>query len=371
MKNKSQREARRIRKIERLLKAARVDPYKTVVDKRFWIFDFLAAFIEWCDAQAFEEPQKAVERSFVALELAKRVADNHGLVRATALHGSAYRMQGKQRETETIFSEAEALAVEAKCPCCHGEVLRRRAVHLQHRRQFSESLLLLETALDKFSLDTACDPYAIGKAEVNRGVSLKYLNRAEEAMDSQYRALRLLDHRSPERFHLAALTNIAFILVDSDMASIQRAEYFIQQFRGKLKGVKNFTVVRVKLRWIHGLVCARLGERKRALQMLRKVKKSLIKLRQDNDAIAISADISALYCDTSKYHLISEVIRDSLSKLGSAVGDQVEALLTDVQKAAQRETAETRELILALRQKVNASIPCILVQEMPRNFASP
>ncbi len=74
--------------------------------------------------------------------------------------------------------------------------------------------------------------------------------------------------------------------------------------------------------------------------MLHKVRKRLLAMLQDADLLAISADIGALYCQTQKFHHLTQLIRESLAVLGDAGGHK--ALLERILNAASRELDETQ-----------------------------
>ena len=326
------------------------------------------AYSDACNNIFFEDPERATEFAVVAIELAKRInpKNQHLECRAIGLRSTAYRIEKMTKEA--VRELGRGLEIADGCSCCRGSLLRRYGVLLQYSGEFSESLQRLDESVACFQEYN--DLEAIGRVEVNRGVSLKYLNRDSEALESQRKGLALLSWNSPQIFHLAALTNISFILAESEDDALARfAKTHISEFRTQLRGVGGFTRVRVNVSWIDGLLHARLGERKAALQMLRKARLALIRQRRDQDALAITADIASLYCDTFRYHLIVQIIHDTLERFRDFHGSR--DLLEKVFFSAKREAVETAGHLEAFRQSIDAQVPNFLKRTTEAVFAAP
>lgn len=205
---------------------------------------------------------------------------------------------------------------------------------------------------------------------MSKGISLCLTGQLDEALEAERRALRLLSVETPRIYYLGALTNIAGILAYGTDEHCRLALLYLERFGEQLQGVANVRAVRVRLSWTKGLILARLGERHRAFQILRKARAALLRMRQDIEYIAISADIARLYCDTEKYHLIAGIIGDCLTRLDNVLGTR--KLLKQVLYFAERHLIETREATVALRDAIESSIPCLLDPKAPSEvFSSP
>ncbi len=337
-----------------LIKKAERNLYRVVEDPQFWTPEFCRTFFDWCDTQALEVADGLLIRGELALELAKKTDDRHVIAKAHGVKASAYRMlsfyEHCEAELSIAFRHAES------CPCCLGELNRRQGILSIHQRRFNESIPFFDSSVEH-CLEIE-DNDGVGRTLVSRGVALWRLNRIDEALHDEHRALPLLSPQTPIIYHLGVLTNITACLATGSEEHFSRASDYCIEFRNYLAGLNGLTSFRVRLSWTHGLVLARLGERKRGLQMLRKARKALIHARQDSEVVAITADISKLYCDTRKYRFIAEMMRELLAKLGDV--SNTRPLLKKTLYMAERELAETSDYVIELRAAVCSSIPCLL-----------
>ena len=347
--------------IRQLIKKAERNLHRIIEDREFWTPEFCRAFFDWCDQQAYDCPDAVIRRGDLALELAKKTNDKHALSRAHGVMASAYRMRSLYDLGEDEITRAFRIA--GSCSCCLADAYRRQGILRMFQHEFEVSITLYDQAAAHYkAID---DEDGVGRTLVSKGISLWKLDRTEEAIEQQRAALRLLAPDTPEVYHLAALTNIGYFLAKGSDEYLVSAEKYCVEFRVYMAGREGFTSVLVRLRWTHGLILARLGERKRGLQMLRKARKALMRARQDEEVIAITADITGLYCDTDKYHLIVDLVTDTLTKLGDAL--ETRPLLEMIQSKAERELAETRLYIAKLREAVKVSVPSLLAVETSRD----
>ncbi len=339
--------------IERLLRKAARNLYRVVEDPEFWTPAFCLAFFEWCDEQAYEAPDSVLIRGQLSLELAGKTGDAHSMAKAHAVMASAYRKESVPSRCEAEIKTALRLAGD--CPCCLSEVYRRLGGMLLFQRRFGRAKDCLDKAIAHYR--ERSDEDGIGRALVSRGVAWWKLGDIDAALEDERRALELLAPDTPEFYYLAALTNSAAFLATGEDEHFAQAEPFLNELRARLIGLRGITAVRICLSWIHGLVLARLGERKRALQMLRKARARLLRRRQDAEVVAITADIATLYCDTARFRYIVDLTRDCLSRLGDVSGTR--PLLEKVLQAAERELDDTRRRLAELRDAVGVSMPTL------------
>ncbi len=337
-----------------LLKKAERNLHRILEDREFWTPEFCRAFFDWCDQQAYDYPDAVIRRGDLALELAEKTGDVHSQSRAHGVMASAYRMKSLYDLGEEEI--AHAFSAAGSCSCCLADAYRRQGILRMYQHEFEVSLTLYDKAISHYN--AIDDNDGVGRTLVSRGISLWKLDRAEEATEQQRVALCLLAPDTPEVYHLAALTNIGIFLAREGKEHLVAAEKYCAEFRQYMAGREGFSSVVVRLRWTHGLILTRLGERKRGLQMLRKARKALMRARQDEEVIAITADITRLYCDTNKYHLIVDLMSDTLAKLGDALGTR--PLLETIRAKAGRELAETRLYIAKLRESVTVAVPSLL-----------
>ncbi|MCP3995579.1 MAG: tetratricopeptide repeat protein [bacterium] len=351
---------------KKLLKRARRNLYRVIEDPQFWTVAFCRSFFDWCDEQAYEFPDSAMRYGDLAVELAKKTGDRHALARAHGVMAIAYRLVSLFDRAEAEFDQAFKLA--GTCSCCLSDIYRRKGSLRMYQKQFATSIELYNQAIEHYrAID---DEDGIGRTLVSRGISLCLTNRIDEALEDERTALTLLSLETPSIYHLGALTNIAGILAYGTDEHCRLALSYLEMFEGQLAGVPGATAVRVRLSWAKGLILARLGERKRGLQMLRKARAALFRNRHDVEFIAISADIARLYCDTEKYHLIVGIVRDCLQRLDDVLGTR--KLLKKVLYYSERHLIETRDAAISLRSAIEAPIPCLLEVKTPSEaFSAP
>ncbi len=337
---------------ERLVKKAAKNLYRVLEDPEFWTPEFCRTFFDWYDVEAHENPNSALVRGQLALELAGKTGDIHTMAKGHGLMATAYRRDAIARAGGEIQA---ALKLAGSCPCCLSDIYRRLGGILLHQQNFVEAKDCLDKAIAAYR--ELGDEDGIGRTLVSRGVAWWKLGEIDAALSDERRALHLLVPPTPELFYLAALTNQAAFLATGEQRHFVQAEPFLSGVRGQLAGIRGITAVRIVLSWIHGLVLARLGDRQRALQMLRNTRSRLLRRRQDAEVVAITADISNLYCDTRKYRSIVDLVSDSLSRLGDVSGTRV--LLKNVLAAAERELDETRRRLAEVRNAVAVSVPTL------------
>ena len=242
----------------------------------------------WCSEQVFTSPDTALLHCQLALDIARKTGDTHTLARAHAITASAYRLLALfprcEKEIQTAFKHAKS------CSCCLAVVNRCLGNLRLYQKRFELAIKLFNEAIVHCQKHE--DEDGVGRTLICRGVAWWRLGKIDAALEDERRAITLLSPDTPEFFYLAALTNTCAFLATGEDRHFVNAESFLDQFHRFLAGRSNVTAVRVRLSWTRGLVLARLGQRKRALQMLRKARKRFLNTRQDAEAVAITADIS-------------------------------------------------------------------------------
>ncbi len=339
---------------QRLVRKAARTPWRVIEEREFWTPEFCRAFCEWCGEQAYEDPNTALMRAQIAMQLAIRTGDRHSLAKAHCVMAASFRMVSVLNRSEEELKKALKLA--GSCPCCLADVYRCMGGIRLFQLRLDDAMACAENAINHYR--TLGNEDGVGRTLIWRGVVHCLQGKTDAALEDEKRALRLLSpSTTPPFYYASALTNIAAILAKGEERHFEHASGYLETFRSQLSGIKGFTAVRLRLSWTHGLILGRLGERKRALQMLRKARTRLLNTRQDAEVLAITADIGRLYCETDKFHNLADLIRDSLVTLGDACGTR--SLLQNVLHAAERELAETREHVTRLRAAVAVSVPSL------------
>ncbi len=351
--------------LKRMLTSAKKNPRRITYDEKFWNREFLDHFMDWCGAESTFRPGLAVHRASLAFRAARALGDKHSKCRALALLGTAHRLQGNHQEAEKLFAHAEN--GENRCICCLGDIYRRRGCLRLSQNEtnsaidcFNKGIVLCKANLDWDG---------VGRILITRGQANNQAGNLKQAVADERDALKLLSIDTPQVFHLAAVTNMGCALVYGADEHFLEAATAFSSFENKLQGVSGFTEIRQNLRWLDGLVLARLNHRRRALPKLRTVRKSLIGAQLVDDAVAITADISALYGETKRYQNIVDMTTECLSEL--RVGGDTRKNLEDLLLFARRETSRVFQYIVKIRSGLDVPIPFIFEPICPPIYLTP
>lgn len=343
------------RRLKLLLTLAAQNPHRVAVEKRFWNIEFCTRFIDWCIDQAFDLPETAMEMATVALHAANQTHNRHAVARALALKSSAYRLESNIPLAKKLMQKARDQA--GSCPCCLFEINRRGGILAEEAGHTHQALQLLDSAVTY--AQRLQDSDAVGRILVSRGISHNKLGNFEQALADENKALQLLSTSSPKVFHLAAMINMGWILVGSNDATFARASSYLSSFENRLVGKRVPSIVRHKLKWLDGLILARLGDRKRALEKLRNVRSALIRSRHDADAIALTADIVQIYLQTSSFRSIANIVRHSIVTVGDIANTR--PILERLASYANREIAESsQECVGRIRDLLQVNMPSFI-----------
>ena len=343
------------RRLKLLLTLASQNPHRVAVEKRFWRADSCAQFVDWCADRAFESPVIASELATIALHGANETGNKHAIARALAFRGSAYRIESNYRLARQNLRLAREQA--NLCPCCLCDIDRQRGIFAEETGRSQQAIKLYNGAIACAYQAKNLD--AVGRALVSRGISHHKLGSFDQALDDERHALQLLSTSSPKVFHLAAMINLGWILVDGTDDHFPQAESYLAAFEKRLVGQRVPSMVRHKLKWLNGLILARMGERKRALEKLRNVRMALIRSRQDADAVALTGDIVQIYLQTSSFRSIASIVRDSILTIGNVA--ETRPILETLVGFAHREIGDgALDCVVRIRAALNVNMPSFI-----------
>lgn len=289
------------REIRILLTKSLKDPYYVFSNKDCHTPAFCVSFIEQCNDVVFDTPQAALELAFIARRLAQETRDNHLIAKSVAMVGSGYRAEGVFARADHFINSAEELA--SGCRCCLAEIYRRKGVNFFHQNKLSEMYRVLTKAAGY--CDTLGDTDGVGRILIHRGTGLWLQGQTDEALQDERKGLELFTRdKTPSRYYLAGMVNIATFLAhpkegldkEFEIQRCEEAQRQLSMIRQELKGGKRqHEVVRVILRWIEGLICAKQEERRKAFRLLISARKGLERLGLRSEYLAVSADLAKLY----------------------------------------------------------------------------
>lgn len=280
------------REVKILLTKAEKDPYYVLTNADCYKVQFCVQFFALCNEVMFDTPRKALEQSFIARRLARETRDPHLMAKAVSMVGAGYRIESLH--TRAAACTAEAIELASGCPCCLSEIHRREGLNLMHERRFRESYEVWSKSIRYYEqLD---DTDGVGSVLVLRGAALERMGRYKEALDDERNGLDLFSDQTPSRWYIAGMVNMAAVLINYNDQYFQ-ALTCLEKVRGAIKGQGGkYERVRVILRWIEGLIFAKIGRRRDAFKRLFSARNGIERLGLHSEYyIAISADIAKLY----------------------------------------------------------------------------
>ena len=299
------------REIKILLTKAEKDPYYVLTNVDCYQAQFCARFFALCNEVMFDSPGRALEQSFIARRLAKETRNSHLIAKAISMLGAGYRIESLY--TKAAACIAEALELAAGCVCCLAEIHRREGLNLLHERKFNECYKVWSQSIRYYQQlnDTA----GVASVLILRGAVLDAMGRYREALEDEQNGLALFSSNAPSRYYIAGMVNMAAILVNFQ-ENYAEALACLQHVRHAIKGQKlKHERVRVTLRWIEGLILAKMGQRRRAFKRLLSAQNGLERLGLHSEYIALAADISKLYLTDTPRSNDDQVIEIALQCL--------------------------------------------------------
>jgi tetratricopeptide (TPR) repeat protein len=212
---------------------------------------------EWLEAL---DPHNRPEEAVVNLAAHIHEVEPAHLPRALALWSSALRILFELEAAAFLNLRALRLARAAGDDAAVADLLQRRAHIMADAGDHGRALALAEQAGGIF--DRLGDRAGRGRAAVDQGMFLHYLERSREAIVVTERARKLLPESLP-RNHFAALVGIGLCHMK------------LQDFQKALDAVEAASRLPVgrwdqgKLEWLKGSICYKLGIQGEAEQHLR------------------------------------------------------------------------------------------------------
>ncbi len=340
------------REIKILLTKAEKDPYYVLTNTDCYRAQFCEHFFALCNEVMFDAPHRALEQSFIARRLAKETRDPHLITKAVSMVGAGYRIESLHPKAAACTADAVELA--SGCPCCLSEIHRREGLNLMHELRFRESHEVWSKSMQYY--ERLNDTDGVGSVLVLRGAALERMGRYEEALDDERNGLDLFTNQTPSRWYIAGMVNMAAVLVNYK-DQYNQALACLEKVRGAIKGQDGkYDRVRVILRWIEGLIFAKIGRRRDAFKRLFSARNGIERLGIHSEYyLAISADIAKLYKTGTPRSNDDQVIEIATQCLGEThTTDEEEKLLQKLRFDPQVATIEK------LREASQCRVPTLL-----------
>ena len=236
-------------RLKRMLAQAAKDPSVVLDDRRFLKPYACEAYFEICDDKALREPEASMEYASTAVRLAERIGDRHLMNLAQGVLVHAHIASKKWLEAEEILAAYQEHAMGC-CEVCQSEFFRRRGDLLVETRRSSKALKDLLRSIEH--LGPGLDADRDARIRFVRGIAYHFDEDPDRALDDAGQALLELSLDSPRGYFMDALAFISCFLVKAEPEHFEKAKDFLDRFRERIKGVKDWTDVRERLIWVEG-----------------------------------------------------------------------------------------------------------------------
>ncbi len=307
-----------------------------------------------CEAliqRAFEvgpsDAEEAVTRAESAVALAERVLVakgdepvNRDLVgRAWAVLGNARRIGGDMTGAdEALVRALEELERGSGDPLEQSWVEGFLGSLRSDQRRFGEAVSHFNRAMR--CARAAGDDHLVGRALLEKAVTLGESGQPEREIEDLREALRLLDGDREPRLQLVAQHNLTWALkecgrLDEALASLQEI-LPLHARSGKAMDL-------LQLRWLEGKLAQAQGELGRAEAAFHEVIDGFLERQLPFDVALASLDLAAVYCEQGRIAKMKRLAAESLPVF-HALGIHREALaaLALFERAAERERVSLR-----------------------------
>lgn len=369
---------------QRLLSAVDKDPRRVLDDRRCLKPDFCLQYFDLCDARALECDRRALEKPDLVLQyaetgvlLAKKIGNCHLVHRSldTLIHA---HIAVEQPAAALALLEELRVPAERCCSSCHAGWLRRYGDYLNEIREGAHADEFLSRSLAKIdNLDLA------ERTRFVRGISHHYRGARDLALEDEASVLEHLPLTAPRGYFLDAIAILAVLLKGAEPHHDEWALAVLTRFEARLTGVKYWTSVHTRVRWVVGQLLARLGDVRGALDRLDSVRRELLETGPIRHAVAATADQALLHCKS--YHQESLRVLETMVAAceryrlkGQREGREEPDPLLEHQLEAIAKTLERRpeiayDAFVALRSSFVVPVPGIISARpgfLPEGFVS-
>ncbi len=373
---------RRNRRIQGLLNKAIRDPRRVLRDRRIRKARFCLPFFELCDAVAYEHPERAAELAAAAVEIGERSGDRHLVNRSLGVEINARIALAQWQRAKEALERHEAIAASC-CEGCLADHLHRRAdLDLEYRRT-PEALLCLEEAWPL--VEKGWGGAELGRLLNQRGVGRHFRGENGAAIGDVGTALLIMPLDAPPLYFRDAISFMACFLAGGDQRLDELALRYLAAFRKRLKGRVGWQVVLTRLRWLEGLIYARLGEDARAAARLESARNGLRKelaspssvdpalvtpaagheAPQYSDCctremVALTADLSQLSSQRRETRAITSMLYTAQTTL--TLDSQLGQVLNETYQQVRTSPESALEYLVDLRSAVRIPVPDLLAE---------
>ncbi len=180
------------------------------------------------------------------------------------------------------------------CPRCRSDYFRRQGDLFAEERRIADALVAFGRAEEERVGGFAADDY--GRFCFPRSVALHFAGHRGRALADLDRTLRLTSLDAPQGYFMDSPAMAAIYVLGGDPCHDRAALESLERFEKRIVDRDGWTPVRVRLRWVKGLLHARLGHIRRARRCLKSAWSSLLTGPLAREAVASTLDLMQLAC---------------------------------------------------------------------------
>lgn len=290
-------------------------------------FDLCEAGALECDRSALEQPELVLGPSRIAIQLAEKSGDRHLVNRSLGVLAHAHLAVEQQVKAFSVLESYRHQALVC-CSSCKADWLRRHGDYLVEIKDGPGASEVLSQCLRGIE-----NPDKAGRVDFVHGISHYFEGQRDAALEDEFRVLERLDLSSPRGYFLDALAMLVVFLRGATPEQDRWALHRLGLFKIRIQSVRDWTVVRVRLRWVEGQLLARLGEITLGVRRLDGVRRYLLDHGPLRQAVAVTLDLCLIYCRHEdvygdNYRTVKAMLRTCRERLSDeAIGE--EAMLRD------------------------------------------
>lgn len=288
-----------------------------VTRRKFWDMAFFGFYLERCDEVLFNDPERGLQLTSFAPELAEKVAENHPeashpvlLLQAYGYLGSAYRRSEKYGRAEETFREG--LRFERFAP---GKILAdfyRRLAYLRIFQGRPEAFELIGDAITIHKRGNLVDRHALGECLLCRAHAYFQFKQPGKSLEDLTAALNHISIQKDEKPYFAALHNLAIWAVDyGTEGELEQAMANLKPALAILNTCPRRHYAKYRLRWLIAVVDMRLGLHGKAEMALLEVRKGLVRLKLAAELGLLTVDLAQLYLDKGYLHRLHDLVEET------------------------------------------------------------
>jgi hypothetical protein len=348
-----------LKRWSRLLTKVDRDPESALDDPRCLKPRFLAELFDLCDGKALEAPYVAPDYAEVAVELASRTGDRHLMNLAAGVAAHAEIGNEHWDQAARLLDDYRQHAFGC-CRICTSDWLKRHGDLLVETRDPIRARSFLELSVKVLGSDLDADTR--GRIVFVRGIAHLYLGARDRALADAGDALRLLSLSTPRGYFLDTVAFLGcFLLGGAEPRHDQAALDHLAAFRQRLKGQKSWDEVRDRIRWVEGLLLARLGHPRRARARLERAWKAHVRRAPHHWALALAVDHALVYCrhmPEAHSYAIGKILKACKTRL--KLEPKLRRRLVQTATDLGRQPQLARQILSKLRQSYVVPVPGLL-----------